>query len=128
MMGSLESGKPDGNVGRTLWTVALTGAVLTLGSSLVFGADAVVSSGVGGALAVANLWAISRLVRGLVAGGGLTWGPLGAVKLLALFLVLYVLLRHRLVEVLPLAFGYLALPIGIVFSQLRDSSPAQGEN
>jgi lipid-A-disaccharide synthase-like uncharacterized protein len=126
---SVERRNDDGNVGPTLWTVALTGVVLTLCSPLVFGVSGVVSTGIGGAMAVANLWAISRLVRGLVGGGrGLTWGPLGAIKLMALFLVLYILLRHDLAKVLPLAFGYLALPIGVVLSQLRTNAPARGEN
>lgn len=125
-----ENQTEDGSVGTTLWTVALVGAVLTFCSPLLFGVQGVVSTGVGALLAVGNLWAIARLVRGLISGSGakLAWGPLSAIKLLGLFLVLYVLLRYEVARVLPLAFGYLALPLGIVFSQLRPSSPAQGEN
>jgi hypothetical protein len=128
MMSNVENTTENGNVGPTLWTVALTGAVLTLGSPLLFGLEGAVSTGIGAALAVANLWGIARLVRGMVGGRGATWGPLGAIKLLVLFLVLYILVRHDIAEVMPLAFGYLALPIGIVLGQLRTSSPARGEN
>jgi lipid-A-disaccharide synthase-like uncharacterized protein len=126
---SLDSKNDDGAIGATLWTVALAGAVITLCSPLIFGAGGVVSAGLGAGLAVGNLWAIGRLVRGLLGGNrGATWGPLGVLKLLVLFLVLYVLIRHDLAKVLPLAFGYLALPFGIVLSQLRAGSPARGEN
>jgi lipid-A-disaccharide synthase-like uncharacterized protein len=126
---SIESKNDDGAIGATLWTVALAGAVLTLSSPLIFGASGVISAGLGAGLAVGNLWAIGRIVRGLLGGtGGLTWGPLGLLKLFALFLVLYILIRHDLARVLPLAFGYLALPFGIVLSQLRAGSPARGEN
>lgn len=130
MTTSLQTNSDEGNIGPILWTVALTGAVLTLCSPVLFGAAGVVSSGLGALLAVANLWAIGRLVRGLLgaASRGVTWGPLGVLKLAALFFVLYVLIRYEIAQVLPLAFGYLALPFGIVLSQLRTSSPARGEN
>jgi lipid-A-disaccharide synthase-like uncharacterized protein len=128
-MTSLDSRNDDGAIGATLWTVALSGAVLTLCSPLIFGSGGVVSTGLGALLAVGNLWAIGKLVRNLLGGSrGATWGPLGVLKLVALFLVLYVLLRSDIAKVLPLAFGYLALPFGIVLSQLRAGSPARGEN
>ncbi len=128
-MTSLDSRNEDGAIGATLWTVALSGAVLTLSSPLLFGSAGVVSTGLGAALAVGNLWAIGRLVRGLVGGSrNSTWGPLGVLKLAGVFLVLYVLIRHDLAKVMPLAFGYLALPFGIVLSQLREGKPARGEN
>jgi hypothetical protein len=38
-----------------LWSTALAGALLTLGSPLLFGMSAVSSVGIGAALAVANL-------------------------------------------------------------------------
>lgn len=128
-MKSPESQKQEGNLRGALWAVALAGAVLNLSAPLVFSLSKVVSTGIGSALAVANLWAISWLARRFLGGGaGFGWAPLGALKILSLFLVLYVLLKHHLVEILPLAFGYLALPIGVVLSQLRDGSQVQEEN
>jgi len=103
---------------------------LTLVSPALFGVRGVVSTGIGAILAVANLWAIARLVRGLLGNSGrkLTWGPFGLIKLAALFLFLGIVVKNGYADVLPLAFGYLGLPIGIVFSQLRPTSPAQGEH
>lgn len=132
-MGSLEHRPDDGTISPTLWAVALTGAVMTLVSPFLFGASGVVSTGIGAALAVANLWAMGKLVRGLLggasgSGGGMGWAPLGLLKLFGLFVVLYILVRHDLARVLPLAFGYVALPFGIVLSQLRTGTPARREN
>lgn len=129
-MSSAETSSEDGNIGPTLWSVAVVGALLTLASPALFGVRGVVSTGIGAILAVGNLWAIGRLVRGLLGNSGrkLTWGPFGFVKLAALFLLLGVIVKNGYAQVLPLAFGYLALPIGIVFSQLRPTSSAQGEH
>lgn len=119
----------DGNIVATLWSVAFVGALLTLISPLLFGVGSVVSTGLGGALAVGNLWSIGKLVRGLLGNSArrLSWGPLGMLKLAGLFLLLYIVVQRGLAQVLPLGFGYLALPIGVVLSQLRTTTPARGE-
>jgi len=128
-MSSAETTSEDGNIGPTLWSVTVVGALLTLASPALFGVRGVVSTGLGALLAVGNLWAIARLVRGLLGSGSkLTWGPFGAVKLAALFVLLGVVIKNGYADVLPLAFGYLALPIGIVLAQLRPASRAQGEH
>ena len=119
----------DGNIAGALWAVAAVGAVLTLLSLQVFGVSGVVSTGLGAALAVLNLWLIARLVRSFLGGGsGRAWGPLGMIKLAVLFVVLGVILKRGWAEVLPLAFGYAALPLGIVLGQLKSTSPARREN
>ena len=121
----------DGNIASALWSVAIVGAVLALGSSLLFGARGIISAAIGAALAVANLWAIAKLVRGFLGNGarrGASWGPLGMLKLGALFVLLGVILKQGWAEVLPLAFGYAALPLGVVVAQLWSGSPASGEN
>jgi hypothetical protein len=119
----------DGNVATALWSVAIVGLVLTLLSLQVFGTGGVVSTALGGALAVLNLWLIARMVRGFLGGGpGRAWGPIGMIKLAALFIVLGIILKRGFAEVLPLALGYAALPLGIVLAQLKPTSPVSREN
>ena len=119
----------DGNVATALWSVAIVGLVLTLLSLQVFGVGGVVSTALGGALAVLNLWLIARMVRGFLGGGpGRAWGPIGMIKLAALFIVLGIILKRGFAEVLPLALGYAALPLGIVLAQLKPTSPVSREN
>jgi len=118
-------------VGSSLWSVAVVGALLTLLSPLLFGALGVVSVGIGAALAVANLWAIARTVRAFLgaASGGRrpSWLALAALKLVVLFGLLGALVKNGWAEVLPLALGYVALPLGIVLSQFRTDAPVHEE-
>ena len=119
----------DGNIAPALWGVAIAGVVLAGSAFLLFGGHAVASSLIGSALAALNLWAIGRMVRGFLSGSGArSWAPLGMLKLLLLFVVVGVILKQGLAEVLPLAFGYAALPIGIVLMQLRTAPPVREEN
>lgn len=119
----------DGNIAPALWSVAIVGVVLALLSLQVFGVAGVVSTALGAALAVVNLWLIARMVRGFLGGGpGRAWGPIGMIKLAGLFIVLGILLKRGYAEVLPLAFGYAALPLGIVLAQLKSTTPARREN
>jgi hypothetical protein len=70
-------------------------------------------------------------VRGCLGNGarrGASWGPLGMLKLGALFVLLGVILKQGWAQVLPLALGYAALPLGVVVSQLWSGSPARGDN
>lgn len=119
----------DGNVAPALWSVAICGALVTVGAAPLFGFEKLPSVVLGAGLAVANLWAMSKLVRGFIGGAGRSaWGPVGFLKLAVLFVLLGFAVRRGLVEVLPLAFGYAALPLGIVLSQLKSSTAARGEN
>jgi len=118
-------------VESSLWSVAVVGALLTLLSPLLFGALGVVSVGIGAGLAVANLWAVARTVRAFLgaasAGRRPPWLALAALKLVALFALLGLLVKNGWAEVLPLALGYLALPLGIVLSQFRTGAPVHEE-
>jgi hypothetical protein len=117
----------DGNIAPVLWSVALAGLVLSLLSLQLFGTRAVTSTALGGAMAVANLWLIAKMVRGFLGGAARSWGPLGLLKMGALFVVLAIVVKRGWAEVLPLAFGYAALPLGIVLAQLK-STPSRREN
>lgn len=109
---------PDRNLATRLKAVALAGLALTLVAPLVVGLSATLGVGLGALLAVANLWAIAFVVRGFLRGASLSFGALGALKLGVLLLVVVLIVKNGLADVLPLAFGYAALPIGIVMGEL----------
>jgi hypothetical protein len=113
-----------------LWSVAVAGAVLTLSSPLLFGAKGVLGVGVGAALAAANLWLVGRTVSAFLSAGSSrhSWGVLAVIKLGAMFLFLGAAVQSGWLEVLPLGFGYAALPFGIVLSQLRAAAPVREES
>lgn len=108
----------------TLWAVASSGAVLTLVAPLVLGQAGMLGVAFGAAIAVLNLWVLARVVRSLLAGAGLPWVVLGGLKLVALLALVALLLKLEVTTLLPLGFGYAALPLGIVLSQLRGGPPA----
>jgi hypothetical protein len=111
---------PDEETGlrAALWGIASTGAVLTLASPFVLGTRGAIGVALGSALAAFNLWALARIVRAFMNGAGLPWVLLAALKLIGLLVVVALVLQLGITTVVPLAVGYGALPIGIVFAQL----------
>jgi hypothetical protein len=123
----------DQGVRTALWAIGLCGAVLTLGSPFVLGKHAVVGVALGSAIAAFNLWSLARIVRAFMNGAGLPWVVLAALKLIGLLAVVALVLHLGITTVIPLAVGYTALPVGIVFAQLgaarqrvATSPPIQG--
>ena len=54
------------------------------------------------------------------------WGPRhDQARVLSTHIVLGIILKRGFAEVLPLALGYAALPLGIVLAQLKSTSPAR---
>jgi hypothetical protein len=111
-----------------LWAIALTGALLTLASPFVLGRGGVVGVALGSGIAAFNLWALARIVRAFMNGAGLPWVLLGAMKLLGLLAVVALVLGLGLTGAIPLAIGYAALPVGIVFAQLSSASRRQASS
>jgi hypothetical protein len=116
-MARTEAERDDG-LGRSLTAVAVAAGVLTLLAPFVIGTRAMLGVAIGGALAVANLYAITAIVRGFLRGAGLPWGAFGALKFAALLFVVFIVLKNGWAEVTPLVLGYASLPIGIVVGQL----------
>jgi hypothetical protein len=112
----------DQGLRAALWAIALTGAALTLVSPFLLGRGGVLGVALGSALAAFNLWALGRIVRAFTNGAGLPWVLLAAFKLVGLLVVVAVLLKLG-ITVIPLAVGYGALPVGIVFAQLSVARP-----
>ena len=119
---------PDEETGlrAALWGIALTGVVLTLASPFVIGTHAILGVALGSGVAAFNLWALARIVRAFMNGAGLPWVLLAALKLIGLLAFVAVVLQLGITTVVPLAIGYTALPIGIVFAQLGAARAQQG--
>jgi hypothetical protein len=119
---------PDEESGlrAALWGIALTGAALTLASPFVIGKHAIVGVALGSAIAAFNLWSLARIVRAFMNGAGLPWVLLAALKLIGLLVIVALVLQLGITTVVPLAVGYGALPIGIVFAQLGAARAQQG--
>ncbi len=113
-------------IATAIWSVAIVGALLTAGAPALLGSSSRLSVGIGALLAVGNLWAISRTVRGFLypAGTRASWIPLAMLKFAAMFLGVLFLVREGYAELLPLVIGYGALPVGITISQLKSAPPA----
>jgi hypothetical protein len=110
-----------------LWPVLIAGGVMTLLAPFVVGGRDTLGVAIGAGIAVANLWAIANVVRGLVRGAALPWGAIAPLKFAALLFVVWIVLKNHWASVGPLALGYAALPIGIVIGQLRGGAPVSRE-
>jgi hypothetical protein len=113
----------DHGLRAALWAVAICGALLTLASPFVLGRGGILGVALGSAIATLNLWSLGRIGRAFVNGAGLPWVLLGAFKLVGLLILLAVVLKLGITTVIPLAIGYGALPVGIVFAQLGGARP-----
>jgi hypothetical protein len=123
-MKNAETERDDG-MSRSLMAVAVVAVTLTVIAPFALGVATVVGVAIGGALALSNLWAIALVVRGFLRGAGLPWGAFAAVKFVALVFLVWIVLKNGWAEVIPLAFGYIALPLGIVGGQLGRGEPSR---
>jgi hypothetical protein len=118
----------DAQLRASLVAVALCGSALAIAALPFFGLSAALSVAVGAGLATANLWALACIVTALLpdetrasSGGArsaVAWAVLGMLKMFALFAVVWLLMRHGVVSVLPMLVGFGALPIGIAIGSL----------
>jgi hypothetical protein len=107
-------------LGAAVRVVAMTSVVLVAIAALAFDARSAVGVALGGLLATANLALFVRLGRAFLEQreNGAAWGLIGAIKLLGLFVAVWLLLRRGDVPALALVLGYAALPLGITLSTL----------
>jgi hypothetical protein len=112
-------------LGRPLFAVAAIGVAIALGALFFAGAHAGQGVAVGAATAALNLWAFTRVGTAFFSRRGMraSWGLLAGAKLLVLFGGVAVLLKMQITDPLMFLMGYLALPIGIVASQLLGLQP-----
>ena len=123
-MENAETERDDG-MGRSFIAVAAAAVALTLLAPFTFGWTAVVGVAIGGVLALSNLWAVALVVRGFLRGAGLPWGAFAALKFVVLVFFVWLVMKNGWAEVMPLAFGYAALPLGIVVGQLGRGGPSR---
>ncbi len=107
-----------------LWAVkatAVAAVVLAVAAGVAVDPWWAVGTLIGGLLATANLVLFIRIVESylVLKAKAAPWALLWALKLLGLFLCVYVILRQGSVEALAFVIGYGALPIGIAASSLH---------
>jgi hypothetical protein len=112
-----------------MWAVALVGCVSTVAAVFLGGVPAARSVALGAAVAGANLWVITLVVRGMLGGkkSRVPWPLLAVLKMSVLFGGLYLMLKSGWVDLLPLLAGYGALPLGIVAGQAGAPRPVEEE-
>lgn len=112
-------------LGRPLFAIALVGAIIALGSVLLGGVQIGQGALTGAVAATLNFWGFTRIGTAMLSRHGVRapWGLLAALKLVALFGGVLVILRMHLAEPIAFLIGYLALPVGIVGSQLLGLQP-----
>lgn len=123
-----ESTEPNG-IATAIWSVAIVGVVLTLAAPTLLGGGSRSSVAIGVLLAIGNLWAISRTVRGFLypAAARSPWISLAMLKFAVMFLGVLFLVRGGYAKLLPLVIGYAAMPVGIVISQLKSAAAPSGK-
>jgi ABC-type uncharacterized transport system permease subunit len=115
-------------IAAALWCVALVGIVAAIVAALLAGARAFAGVALGAGIAVANLWAVGRIIRGVVAQERrLPWTLVALAKFSILFGLVAALATFKIVDLLALLIGYGALPIGIVAAQFGGAQPARGQ-
>jgi hypothetical protein len=106
--------------------VALSGGALSVVALPAFGLRSSLGVALGAAIATANLWALARILpailpstrEGAVAQSRAAWALLAALKMLAIFAVLWLVVRSGAVPPLAMMAGYGSLPIGIAIGSL----------
>jgi ATP synthase I chain len=117
-------------------SVALAGAGLALGGAVFVGLRAAISVALGATLAVGNLWVLARVVAALLpadsvgasAQSRVAWALVALLKMGGLFAVVWLLMRHGVVDPLAMLVGFMALPIGIAIGSLVSDRSAVPED
>jgi hypothetical protein len=124
----------DARMRTSIRVVALVGVVLALFGAAFAGLAAGFSVAAGAALAAGNLWLLARIVaellpsdqEGAEAQSRAGWALVAVLKMFGLLALAWLLMRHGIVEPLPMLVGFAALPIGIAIGALVSdrSAPA----
>jgi len=99
----------------------IVGAAITAGAGLLWGASGMLAAGVGAALGCLNFWSIARLAgrtvarvqRGATGGQAAMLGVGLALKMAALFVLVWAAVRVAHLAVLPFAIGLSVFVISI---------------
>jgi ATP synthase I chain len=105
----------------------ILGAAITAGAGLLWGAPGMLAAGVGAAIGCLNFWSIARLAGRVVArvqsgasGGQAALLGVGlALKMAALFLLVWVAVSVAHLRVLPFALGLSVFVVSIFLTSLQ---------
>ena len=119
-MSDIEKSDPEAGVRQSIVAVSLVGLVGAAAAFWLGGTASARSVAIGTAIGVANLWLLAQMVRGFLTRKSALapWGVIAVLKFVVLFGAMYVLVKSRLVNLLPCAIGFAALPVGIVLAEL----------
>jgi hypothetical protein len=126
----------DARLRTSIRAVAMAGAVLTVAALAFAGFRAGLSVALGAVLAAGNLWLLARIVSELLpsdAGGAQAqsragWALVAVLKMVGLLAMAWLIMRHGIVDPLPMVIGFTALPIGIAIGSLVSDRSAPPEN
>jgi hypothetical protein len=107
--------------------VAVSGALLLVGSGILLGVRAMAAVALGVVLAVSNLWVLERFVRVYLASERGRWAGIALLKAAVLFGLVALLVKSGAVDVVPLVFGFGALPLGVVIAGFWPTASSREE-
>jgi hypothetical protein len=125
----------DARLRTILVAVAVLGGALGIGAAALFGLRCGLSVAIGAGVALANLYALARLVAVLIPsdenhkaapGGRAAWMVVGMLKMFLLFGGVWLLFSFHVVDVLPFFAGLACLPIGIAIGSIVSDRRAEG--
>ncbi len=122
-----KNGWLDAGLRAAMIGVAVSAGVFVLGAAFLFDSRAALGVAVGGAFALANLWAFARMADAFLSRRGKTapWTVFALLKLGLLFGGVLMILRSGIAAPLALLVGYGALPVGITFGTLFGPKPPE---
>jgi hypothetical protein len=122
------SRESHGALRSALGAVVVSALVLSLLAFYFFGVKGLLGGLAGGVIAFVNLWAVARVVRGILEESRFRarWSLLALLKMTGLFAAVFALFSAGL-PILAIAIGYASLPIGIVIGQLWAPAPADDD-
>jgi len=120
----------DEGMRTAMISVTVSVAVLAAGAFVAFDLRTAGGVGVGGAFALANLWAFARIGEAFLSrrGAAAPWTAFAMLKLAGLFGGVWFILRSGMASPLALLVGYGALPVGITLGTLFGPKPADDVN
>ena len=125
---SASTGEPEVPLlgkGSTLsYAIQTTGVVaiaFTILSAVLQGTFFAVGTLIGGVLATLNLMVFARVAAAFIEqkGRSTPWAIIGGIKLIGLFLCVYIILSRGDISAVAFIMGYGALPVGISIGTLR---------
>jgi|GEM_PF-721748 hypothetical protein len=115
----------DEGVRAAMISVTASAFVLAAGGFFAFDLRTAGGVAVGGAFALANLWAFARIGEAFLSrrGKAAPWTAFAMLKLAGLFGGVWFILRSGIASPLALLVGYGALPVGITLGTLFGPKP-----